>query len=135
MKVGSGDHGHDRVVVGELLAALLALFLGVGDVAGHDLERVAADSAGLLVDVLDRVVDAVDVGVADLDGAALLVEVADLDRLEAAVGRARPADVGGEVGDLALDILGRRRRLGGRCRVDESAVVLAGGLGRGGRLL
>ena len=128
-----GDHGDDRVVVGELLAALLALFLGVGDVAGHDLERVAADAAGLLVDVLDGVVDAVDVGVADLDRATLLVEVADLDRLEAAVGRARPADVGGEVGDLALDLVGRRRRLGGR--VGRGGRLLAGGLGRRSRLL
>ena len=121
----SGEHGHDRVVVGELLAALLALFFGVGDVAGHDLERVAADAAGLLVDVLDRVVDAVDVGVGHLDRAALLVEVADLDRLEAVVGRARSADVGGEVGDLAFD-LGRGRRLLGRLL----GGLLGGGLGR-----
>ena len=110
----AGHHGDDGVVVGELLAALLAFLLRVGDVAGHHLERVAADATGLLVDVLDRGIDAVDVRVGDLDRAALLVEVADLDRRLAGIGCARPADVAGEVGHLALD-LGRCARPRGRC--------------------
>ena len=64
MNVGPVSIADDRVVIGELLAALLAFFLRVGDVAGHHFERVAADATGFLVDELDRSIDAVDVRVA-----------------------------------------------------------------------
>ena len=89
MNVGPVIDRDDVVVVGELLAALLAFLFGVGDVAGHHLERMAADATGLLVDELDGGVDAGDVRVADDDGATLLVEVADLDRRQAG-SRLRP---------------------------------------------
>ena len=106
MNVGPVSIATIVVVVGELLSALLAFLLGVGDVAGHHLEGSAADAAGLLVDELDGGVDAGDVGVADDDSATLLVEVADLDRRQAGVGCARSADVRREVGDLVA-ALGR----------------------------
>jgi hypothetical protein len=98
------DHGHDRVVISALLTALLSVFFGVVDVAGDDLERMSADPASFFVDVLHRGVDTVDVGLGNGDRTTLLVEVADLDRLHARVGRTRSTDVGGEVGDLALDL-------------------------------
>ena len=94
-RLGSGDRGverlgsderrtsldrDDRAVVGELLTALLAFFFGVGDVTRHQFERMAADATGVLVDEVDGGLDAGDVRVGDLDSAALLVEVPDLDR-------------------------------------------------------
>ena len=95
---------HVDVLVGEeLVSARLALLLGVLDVAGDELELVAADAAAVLVDPVDGQLRRVRRLRAERhDRAALVVHPADLHRRLALVGLARlAADVVDEVLDAA----------------------------------
>src|SRR5262249_52171119 len=121
----------DVLVVGHLLAALLALLLGRRDEAGVQRERMAVDPARVLVDVVDRELGAVGRARADVVGAALLIDEADDDRRLVWVGRAGLApDVLHVVGDAgahrsAAGIrTARLRGLGGRC-TGSAVVVIA----------
>jgi len=83
------EFNHVDVLVGEeLLRADRALFLGRGDEAGDKLDRVAVDAAELGVGVVDRHLRAGGGQQADGRRAALLVDVADVDRRQGRVGRA-----------------------------------------------
>ena len=100
----------DVLVVGHLLAALLALLLGRRDEAGVQRERMTVDAARVLVDVVDRELGAVGRARADVVGAALLVDEADHDRRLARVRRAGlAADVVDVVGDAGADLLAAGR--------------------------
>ena len=124
---GAGDDRDDVGIVRELLAALLALFLVLRDEALDELDRMAADASRLLVDELDRHVRAGGRDrTRDHDGTALLVEVADLDRLEARVGRPAGAT---HIGDVVGHRLVRGRRLAGLRRLSRLGRGLRG-LGR-----
>ena len=130
--------GVDGLVVGHLLAALLALLLGRRDEARVQLHGMAVDAAGVLVDVVGRHLGADRRVGPDVVGAALLVDVADDDGRLAVVSRAgRTADVLDVVRDpRALRGAGGRgtralrggRRTGGRA--SRGGVVVAAPAGR-----
>ena len=71
---GTGRDRDDLLVVCELLAALLALFLVLRDEALDELDRMASDASRLLVDEPERDVRTVGCGYRDLDWPALLVD-------------------------------------------------------------
>ena len=93
----------DLLVGEELLRAGRALFLGRGDEAGDQLDRVAVHAAELGVGVLDRHLRARGGQQADGRRAALLVDEADVDRRQ---GRVRRAGLAADVGQVVGHRLG-----------------------------
>ena len=91
----------DPLVVGELLAALRALFLRGRGEAVADHERVALDAAQVAIDVLDGRPDSVRPAGSDQDLASLRVDRADDDRRQPRVGLALTADIDVVVRDRA----------------------------------